>query len=136
MRRPLGRACRQELLRDDLRLWDELRLREELRRFGTFAPFFRASERPMAMACFRLFTFPPCPFLPRRRVPCFRRRIALATLLLAPRLYLRPPDFFRLLFVAMMISRVEHSRLVLVQAGYRAERLHAGRRKSAVSGWP
>jgi hypothetical protein len=26
---------------------------------GTFAPFFRASDSPMAIACSRLFTFPP-----------------------------------------------------------------------------
>ena len=51
---------------------------------GTLAPFFRASERPMAMACFRLFTLPPRPFLPRLRVPRLRRRIALLTVLLAP----------------------------------------------------
>ena len=28
---------------------------------GTFAPFFRAFESPMAIACFRLFAFPPLP---------------------------------------------------------------------------
>ena len=27
--------------------------------FGTLAPFFRASERPMAIACSRLVTLPP-----------------------------------------------------------------------------
>ena len=43
---------------------------EDLR--GTFAPFFRASLSPMAIACFRLFTFCPDPLL---RVPFFRRRI-------------------------------------------------------------
>ena len=36
---------------------------------GTFAPFRLASERPMAMACFRLLTFFP---LPLRSVPFFR----------------------------------------------------------------
>lgn len=56
---------------------------------GTLAPFFRASDRPMAIACFRLFTRPPLPPCPERSVPCFRRRIALRTLLLAPWLYLR-----------------------------------------------
>ncbi len=50
---------------------------------GTLAPFFRASERPIATACFRLFTFPPLPLFPERRVPLFSRRIALATVLLA-----------------------------------------------------
>jgi hypothetical protein len=51
---------------------------------GTFAPFFRASESPIAIACLRLFTLPPLPPLPERSVPLFFRRIALATLLLAP----------------------------------------------------
>src|SRR5215470_6048667 len=59
---------------------------------GTFLPFWRASDRPIAMACFRLLTFPPLPPLPLRSVPCFRLRMARSTSLLAPRLYLRPPD--------------------------------------------
>jgi hypothetical protein len=62
---------------------------------GTLAPFFRASERPMAMACLRLFTLPPLPPRPERKVPRFRRRIALSTVLLAPLLYLRRDDLFR-----------------------------------------
>ena len=45
------------------------------------------------MACFRLFTFPPVPPLPLLKLPRFRRRIALATSLLALLLYFR----FRLL---------------------------------------
>lgn len=32
--------------------------------FGTFAPFLRASDKPIAIACLRLFTFPPLPPLP------------------------------------------------------------------------
>lgn len=60
---------------------------------GTLAPFFRASDKPMAMACLRLFTRPPFPPLPDRSVPRFRLRMALATVLLAPLLYLRrEPD--------------------------------------------
>ena len=81
------------------RLLDE-RFRE-VRLRGTFAPFFRASERPIAIACLRLFTLPPWPLLPRFSVPCLRRRIALSTLLLAPRLYFLPLDLRRLLFAAM-----------------------------------
>ena len=46
--------------------------------FGTFAPFFRASLSPIAMACFRLFTLRPDPLL---SVPFFRRRIADLTVL-------------------------------------------------------
>jgi hypothetical protein len=44
---------------------------------GTFAPFFRASLRPMATACFRLVTFRPDPL---RSVPRLRRRMADSTL--------------------------------------------------------
>jgi hypothetical protein len=50
---------------------------------GTFAPFFLASESPMAIACFRLRTFPPRPPGPLFSVPRFLLRIALSTLLLA-----------------------------------------------------
>lgn len=74
---------------DDLRAVDFLapaRLR------GTFAPFSRASDRPIAMACSRLVTRPPCPALPRFSVPVFRRRIALSTRLPAALPYRRPPD--------------------------------------------
>lgn len=56
--------------------------------FGTFAPFLRASDKPMAIACFLLFTTPPLPPFPDRKVPCFLRCIALLTVLLAARPYL------------------------------------------------
>jgi hypothetical protein len=46
---------------------------------GTFAPFFRASDRPMAIACFLLLTRPAWPALPDRKVPLFRLCIALFT---------------------------------------------------------
>src|SRR5215471_3425683 len=62
-------------------------LQDRLR--GTLAPFFRASDRPIAMACLRLFTFPPFPPRPLRNVPFFRRRIALSTRLVAARPYRR-----------------------------------------------
>jgi hypothetical protein len=55
---------------------------------GTFAPFFRASESPIAIACFRLCTFPPLPPFPDLKDPFFRRRIALLTDLPAVRPYL------------------------------------------------
>src|SRR5207253_8023399 len=67
---------------------------------GTFAPFLRASESPIAIACSRLFTLPPLPPLPERSVPRFFRRMALATVLPAALPYLRPPDFFPELFFA------------------------------------
>lgn len=66
---------------------------------GTFAPFFLASDRPMAIACFRLFTFLPLPDL---SVPFFRRLIALSTRFEALFPYLRFPEDF---FAAMEILR-------------------------------
>ncbi|HEU5171247.1 MAG TPA: hypothetical protein VFU46_11955 [Gemmatimonadales bacterium] len=95
-----------ERLRDEERLRLDERLRGELlpRLAGTLAPFFRASESPIAIACLRLFTLPPLPPRPLRSVPRFRRRIALSTLLLAFGPYLRPLDFFDR-FVAMPGSR-------------------------------
>src|SRR5215471_19859993 len=51
---------------------------------GTLAPFLRASERPIAIACFRLLTRPPLPPFPDRKVPRFRRRIADLTDFCAP----------------------------------------------------
>jgi hypothetical protein len=53
---------------------------------GTLAPFFRASERPMAIACLRLVTF--LPLRPLLSVPRFRLRIALFTDFDAPLPYL------------------------------------------------
>ena len=41
-----------------------------------FCPFLRASERPIAMACSRLVTFPPLPPFPDFNVPFFLRCIA------------------------------------------------------------
>jgi hypothetical protein len=48
----------------------------ELFRAGTLAPFFRASLRPIAIACLRLVTFRPEPLL---SVPRFRRRMVDST---------------------------------------------------------
>jgi hypothetical protein len=55
---------------------------------GTLAPFLRASERPMAIACFRLLTVPPLPPFPDFKVPRFLRRSALPTDLAAAFPYL------------------------------------------------
>jgi hypothetical protein len=55
---------------------------------GTFAPFLRASESPIAIACARLFTRPPLPPLPDLRVPRFLRSMALFTDLAAAFPYL------------------------------------------------
>lgn len=64
---------------------------------GTFAPFFRASDRPMAIAWDLLFTRPPLPPFPDFSVPCFRRLIALLTDLPAafPYLGIVPPVFLQ-----------------------------------------
>src|SRR5687767_6018477 len=54
-------------------------LREDfLRLRGTFAPERRASDRPMAIACFLLVTF--LPERPLRNVPRFRSRMTCLTL--------------------------------------------------------
>jgi hypothetical protein len=53
---------------------------------GTLAPARRASERPIAIACLRLFTFRL--ERPERSVPCFSSCIAFRTLLEAFLLYL------------------------------------------------
>lgn len=68
---------------------EEPRLVELFR--GTFLPFDRASDRPMAIACFLLFTLRP---LPDSSVPFLRRRMALSTSLLALSEYFRFVDFF------------------------------------------
>ena len=60
---------------------------------GTFFPSFRASERPMAIACFRLLTF--FPDLPLFSVPFFFLRIARATFFEAPFEYLRAMNSLR-----------------------------------------
>lgn len=44
--------------------------------FGILAPFLRASDRPIAIACLRLFTVPPEPLF---SVPALRFFIALST---------------------------------------------------------
>jgi hypothetical protein len=54
---------------------------------GTFLPLRRASERPMAMACLRLFTF--LPLLPDFNVPRLNSCISRFTSLPALGLYLR-----------------------------------------------
>jgi hypothetical protein len=70
---------------------------------GTLAPFFRASESPIAIACFRLFTLPPLPPLPLLSVPFLRFFIARSTLLLAAFPY------FLVLFLAPFFFRVAMS---------------------------
>jgi hypothetical protein len=63
---------------------------------GTFAPDFRASESPIAIACLRLFTF--LPLRPLFSLPRFIACISRFTDFPAFGLYLRrDDDFFRLL---------------------------------------
>ena len=59
---------------------------------GTFAPERLASERPIAIACLRLFTLRP---LPDFNFPRFSLCISFSTDLDAFGLYFRPLDFFR-----------------------------------------
>lgn len=65
---------------------------------GTFLPSFRASERPIAIACFLLLTF--CPELPLFNVPFFRLCNARATFFVAALEYFR----------AMIISAIVNGR--------------------------
>ena len=58
---------------------------------GTFAPFLRASERPMAIACLRLLTFPPLPPLPLFASPRLYRCISRLTSANDPKLTLCSP---------------------------------------------
>jgi hypothetical protein len=69
-----GSACRYFFLDEDF--LDEDFLDEDFLR-GTLAPARRAWDNPMAIACFRLFTF--LPDRPLFRVPFFRSRIAFST---------------------------------------------------------
>ena len=75
------------LLREDDLLPDDLFPEEDLREedfpeddffFGTFAPFSRASLKPMAIACLGFVTF--FPLRPLFNCPCFISCIASCTL--------------------------------------------------------
>src|SRR5579864_3077142 len=73
------------------------RFHRVLHREGTFAPDLRASDKPMAMACLRLFTF--LPDFPDLSSPRFISCIARPTLEEAFLLYFRD-----LLFVAIFFT--------------------------------
>ena len=65
---------------------------------GTFFPSLRASDNPIAIACFRLVTF--LPLRPLFSLPCFMAFISRSTSWLADGLYFRDEfDFFELLFL-------------------------------------
>jgi len=66
---------------------------------GTFFPSFRASERPIAIACFLLLTFLPDP--PLFNVPFFRLCNARATFFVAAF------EYFRAIIVSMNESHDE-----------------------------
>lgn len=72
---------------------------------GTLAPFFLASESPIAIACLRLFTLPPFPPGPDLRVPRFLRRIADSTVLPAALPYFRLLDDFFFAAIRKIPSR-------------------------------
>jgi hypothetical protein len=67
---------RNYFLRDDFRD-DDFRREDDRFLRGTLPPARRASDSPMAIACFRLVTF--LPDRPLRSVPRFRSCIAFAT---------------------------------------------------------
>ena len=93
----------EELLRRELLLLPLLF--DELLRGGTLSPSRRASERPMAMACFGLVTF--LPLRPILSLPCFISCISSWTFSCAFRPYFLPPEDLLdedLLFVAIRRS--------------------------------
>jgi hypothetical protein len=67
---------------------------------GTFAPFFLASDNPMAIACLGLVTLRP--LRPERSLPCFIAFISRSTDLEAAGLYFLPgfAAVFRAVFLA------------------------------------
>src|ERR1035437_8171636 len=69
---------------------------------GTFLPALRASDRPMAMACFGFVTF--LPLLPLFSLPCFIAFISRSTLLPAAGLYFRVECFFALFFAEVFFA--------------------------------
>jgi hypothetical protein len=73
---------------------------------GTLAPFLRASERPIAMACLRLVTTPPLPPFPERSVPRFSFSIAFLTLSLAalPYFAMSPPSVWKVELTANVVA--------------------------------
>src|SRR5829696_6397741 len=63
--------------------------------FGTFLPFFRALDNPIAIACLRLLTLPPLPPGPLFAFPLLYSCISFFTSSPALR------EYFRLRFFAM-----------------------------------
>jgi hypothetical protein len=63
------------------------RIRHDAAFRGTRLPFLRAFESPIAIACLRLFTFPPLPPLPLLAVPRLNSCISFSTSFEAPREY-------------------------------------------------
>jgi len=61
----------------------------------------------MAMACFRLVTFPPLPPFPERKVPRFSRRSAAPTARLAAFPYFLGPLFAGMVFLRPLEARLE-----------------------------
>jgi hypothetical protein len=75
--------------------------------FGTLAPFSLASESPIAIACFLLFT--DLSERPIFNVPFFSRFTALSTYLLAALPYLRLLEVF--FFAGIVLNLVFYSQL-------------------------
>src|SRR5208337_401363 len=75
---------------------------------GTFFPALRASDSPIAMACFLLVTF--LPLRPLFNFPCFIARVSRSTLFPAAGEYLRvdflPVDFFPVGFLFVVLVAI------------------------------
>jgi hypothetical protein len=71
--------------------------------FGTLAPFFRASESPIAIACFLLLTFRP--EVPLLSVPALRFFMARLTLSAASLEYFR---FFAFFAIAAILTGFDY----------------------------
>jgi hypothetical protein len=73
--------------------------------FGAFLPSLRASESPMAIACFRLFTV--LPLRPLLRVPSLRSCIAFSTFFEAPL------EYFLAIVVYLLLPSNSHPQRIL-----------------------
>ena len=104
---------------------------------GTLAPFLRASDRPMAMACLRLVTTPPLPPFPERSVPRFSFSIAFLTLSLAAFPYFAtcPPSVSKIELTAEVVAEpsMNHCNAWIKKTKDNAETLSS---QSRAESWP
>lgn len=72
---------------------------------GTLAPAFRASESPIAIACFLLVTFFPVPLL---SLPCFSSCMVFSTL---------SCDFFEYFAIVYFLKKEKHNKYAMTLPG-------------------